>query len=78
MTQSSALAGNHIFALYVIGTVATIFHFANGLNGFAWTWGLAVGRTAQRRVRALAWLLFVALSFATLNILFTMRFGGAH
>ena len=36
--------------------------------------GIAVGRVAQRRVRALAWLLFAVLSMAALNILFTMRF----
>jgi len=57
------------------GTVLTIFHFTNGLNGFAWTWGLAVRRVAQKRVRILGWLLFVALSVATLNIIFHLRFG---
>ncbi|MFZ5467887.1 MAG: succinate dehydrogenase [Myxococcota bacterium] len=67
------LAGNHIFALYLLGTLLTIYHFTNGLNGFAWTWGLAVGRKAQARVRLATWALFAALSVATLNILFTMR-----
>ncbi len=74
MFVDSALAGDHIFVLYVVGTLATIWHFTNGLNGFCWTWGIAVGRVAQRRVRILAWALFVALSVATLNILFVMRF----
>jgi succinate dehydrogenase / fumarate reductase, cytochrome b subunit len=68
-------AGNHIFALYVVGTLLTVFHFTNGLNGFAWTWGLVVGRVAQRRMRALCWGLFALMSFVTLNILFVMRFG---
>jgi succinate dehydrogenase / fumarate reductase cytochrome b subunit len=76
LVQETVLAGTHIFALYVVGTLATIYHFTNGLNGFAWTWGLAVGRKAQTRVRVIAWGLFAALSAATLNILFTMRFGG--
>ncbi len=71
----TSLAGNHIFALYVVGTLLTIFHFTNGLNGFAWTWGLAVGRVAQHRVRLAGWGLFVLLSAATLNILIQMRFG---
>lgn len=74
LSVQSALAGTHIFALYVAGTLLTIFHFTNGLNGFCWTWGLAAGRVAQRRVRILAWALFAVLSAATLNILFQMRF----
>jgi succinate dehydrogenase/fumarate reductase cytochrome b subunit (b558 family) len=77
LVRETALGGTHIFALYLVGTLATIYHFTNGLNGFAWTWGLAVGRVAQRRVRAFAWVLFVAMAAATLNILFTMRFGAA-
>jgi hypothetical protein len=68
-------AGNHIFVLYLVGTLLTIYHFTNGLNGFAWTWGIAVGRVAQKRVRAVAWILFALLSAGTLNILFKMRFG---
>ena len=77
MAVQSWMAGTHMFVIYVVGTLLTIFHFTNGLNGFAWTWGLAVGRVAQARVRVFGWLLFVALSVATLNILFKMRFGAA-
>lgn len=76
IANHSFWAGDHIFALYLVGTLLTIYHFTNGLNGFCWTWGLAVGRVAQRRVRMVAWLLFAALGAATLNILFTMRFAG--
>ncbi len=75
MTVKSWMAGNHIFALYIVGILLTIYHFTNGLNGFAWTWGIAVGRVAQRRVRTIAWVLFVALSAASLNILLRVRFG---
>ena len=71
----SILAGDHIFALYVVGTLCTIWHFCYGLKGFCWTWGIAVGTLAQRRVTVVAWLLFAALSAATLGILFQMRFG---
>jgi len=77
MLAKGLAAGNHIFILYIVGTLLTIYHFTNGLNGFAWTWGLAVGRVAQKRVQVMAWVLFVVLSVATLNILFVMRFRGA-
>ncbi len=75
LQSGSLIAGNHIFVLYIVGTLMTIYHFTNGLNGFAWTWGLAVGRVAQQRVRVLGWALFLALSVATLNIIFKLRFG---
>jgi succinate dehydrogenase / fumarate reductase cytochrome b subunit len=75
--QATLAAGPHIFLLYLFGSLLTIWHFTNGLNGFAWTWGLAAGRVAQQRVRMVAWGLFVLLAAATLNILFQMRFGGA-
>jgi succinate dehydrogenase / fumarate reductase cytochrome b subunit len=71
----SIVAGDHIFALYVLGTLCTIWHFTYGLKGFCWTWGIAVGRLAQRRVTLVSWLLFAVLSAATLSILFQMRFG---
>jgi succinate dehydrogenase / fumarate reductase cytochrome b subunit len=71
----SILAGDHIFVLYVLGTLCTLWHFTYGLKGFCWTWGIAVGRLAQRRVTQLAWLLFALLSVGTLSILLQMRFG---
>lgn len=72
----SPLVGDHIFLLYLVGTVVTIWHFSNGLIGFSWTWGLAVGRVALQRVRVISWALFLALSWATLHTIFAMRFSG--
>lgn len=74
MVVRTWMAGTHMFVIYLIGTLLTIFHFTNGLNGFAWTWGIAVGSTAQARVRAVAWILFAALAVATVNILVHLRF----
>ena len=55
--------------------LVTLWHFTYGLKGFCWTWGIAVGRLAQRRVTQVAWLLFLLLSVGTLSILFQLRFG---
>ncbi len=35
--------------LYVLGVVASVYHFCNGLWTAAITWGLTVGRQAQRK-----------------------------
>jgi succinate dehydrogenase / fumarate reductase cytochrome b subunit len=37
-----------IFAIYVIGIMATVWHFANGIWLFMVDWGLAIGARAQR------------------------------
>jgi len=36
------------FAFYVIGVLAAVFHFANGLWAFMVSWGITVGPKAQR------------------------------
>lgn len=58
-----------VVALYAVGTVSCAFHFANGLNGFCWTWGIAVGERARRVVEWVSWALFVALAVPLLHVL---------
>jgi len=46
---SSTTAGVPIIALvYIFGIAASVFHFANGLWGFCFSWGITVSRRAQR------------------------------
>jgi succinate dehydrogenase / fumarate reductase cytochrome b subunit len=72
------LASPPLFALYLAGLTATVFHFANGLRTAADTWGLAV--TPRRR--AVAAILAVAVGCALwafgVNTLyhFVLRCGG--
>jgi len=49
------------FVVYLLGTLAVSYHLANGLFGFAWTWGIAEGRRSFRRINALATITFVVL-----------------
>src|SRR5215203_1385308 len=37
-----------IFALYVVGIISTVWHFANGVWLFMVDWGIAIGERAQR------------------------------
>ena len=66
-------ASGPVMALYVIGTLSCAFHFANGLNGFCWTWGITVGEKSRRVVEWITWALFVALSVPMLHILWTFK-----
>ncbi|MFZ5470876.1 MAG: succinate dehydrogenase [Myxococcota bacterium] len=47
--------------VYLLGTLGVAYHLANGLFGFAWTWGLATGRKGFARVGVLSVVVFVAL-----------------
>jgi succinate dehydrogenase / fumarate reductase, cytochrome b subunit len=50
-TAAWALQAHRSWAqpLYVVGVLAVVFHFANGIWTFLITWGITVGRQAQRK-----------------------------
>ena len=45
---ANEFAKTWIFAIYVVGIMATIWHFANGIWLFMVDWGIAIGAKAQR------------------------------
>ena len=47
--------------VYLLGILGAIFHFANGLNTFCMTWGIAMTPTSQKRVRSFSILVFIIL-----------------
>lgn len=56
-------------ALYAIGLISTIFHFANGLWSFAVTWGITQSEKSQRIMSYVSLIVFVlvaALGFTAL------------
>lgn len=47
--MSSTMGGVPVIALvYMIGIAACVFHFANGLWGFCFSWGITVSRRSQQ------------------------------
>lgn len=58
---------------YLVGGIAAAFHLGNGLFGFAYSWGLAVGREAQRRIELAGYALFVLLSAAVIYTVVTVH-----
>ena len=43
-----ALESDLVFGFYVLGIAACVFHLANGLAGFLFSWGLTVGPRSKR------------------------------
>ena len=62
-----------ILGVYLIGVLASVFHFTNGLWTFCITWGITVGVRAQRTARLAAMFLFVVMYGASLAILMAFR-----
>ncbi|MEW9673740.1 succinate dehydrogenase [Ammoniphilus sp. 3BR4] len=60
-----------IFVFYIIGVVATTFHFSNGLWGALITWGVTVGPKAQRRSAVFTYGVFAVLSISGIATLFS-------
>ena len=48
--------------VYLLGVLGAVFHFANGLNTFCMTWGIALTTTSQKRVRSFSILIFIILT----------------
>ena len=71
--MSSYLDNPIVFVLYVIGLVAAIFHFTNGLFTFSITWGIAKGPRVQGVINKIAWVLFVVLSIVGIMSMFAFR-----
>jgi len=62
-----------IFAVYLVGVLASIFHLTNGVSTFCITWGITVGRRAQRAVWAACTVLFVAMGATGMAIIVAFR-----
>lgn len=62
------------FVLYVIGVLAAVFHFSNGLWAFLVSWGITVGPRAQRISSKICMGVFVIVS--ALFILSLIAFSG--
>jgi succinate dehydrogenase / fumarate reductase cytochrome b subunit len=55
------------FGVYLLGILGTAYHLANGLWTFCITWGITVSRASQRRLTALAVILFLFIFLVGLN-----------
>jgi succinate dehydrogenase / fumarate reductase cytochrome b subunit len=60
-------------AIFMIGALASVFHFTNGIWTFCVTWGITVGRQAQRAVRAASFVLFAVMGTTVFAILMAFR-----
>lgn len=60
-------------AIFLVGALASVFHFTNGIWTFCVTWGITVGRRAQRTLRAACLVFFVAMGSMAVAIMMAFR-----
>ncbi|GGE18053.1 succinate dehydrogenase cytochrome B558 [Marinithermofilum abyssi] len=75
MTQHTAevLSNNLTFAWYIIGILAAVFHFSNGMWSFLISWGITVGPRAQR-ISSYVWLaVFLLVSYMGISALWAFH-----
>ena len=60
-------------SIYVIGTIACLYHLTNGIFTFCITWGLTVGPRAQTMVNRACVALFLAFSVMAIVTLISFR-----
>lgn len=63
--------------VYLLGTLGVAYHLANGLSGFAWTFGVASGRTATARIDKLAIAVFLVLLVMAWGAIYALYAAGA-
>ena len=51
--------------VYLLGVLGAVFHFANGMNTFCMTWGIALTPNSQKMVRSFSILVFIILTAST-------------
>jgi succinate dehydrogenase / fumarate reductase cytochrome b subunit len=71
--MNSILSNPAWFAFYVIGVLAAVFHFCNGIFTFCITWGITVSERSQALVQRFALALFVVLAIGAVAILAAFR-----
>lgn len=62
--------------VYLLGTLGVAYHLANGVHGFAMTWGLAVSRASLRRFQQASMGLFVVLLAMSWSAVFALWSAG--
>lgn len=85
--MSSTVKGVPVIALvYILGIAASVFHFANGLWGFCFSWGITVSKRSQQMAAVVFGLLGIvifllgantAIYFATDSVFPGMLFGSS-
>jgi len=60
--MNDILSQPFFFIIYLVGLVAAVFHFTNGIYTFAISWGITIGPRAQKTLQTICTILFIILT----------------
>lgn len=60
--MANHLSSNVVLVLYIVGLIAAVFHFCNGMWAFLVSWGVTIGPRAQRISSYIWGAAFIAIS----------------
>jgi succinate dehydrogenase / fumarate reductase cytochrome b subunit len=63
--------------VYLLGTLGVVYHLANGLSSFAWTWGLVSGRKSFRGLDVVAIASFLLMWGMAWGAIYALHQAGA-
>jgi succinate dehydrogenase / fumarate reductase cytochrome b subunit len=67
LTVQAWLANPLYLTFYIIGLLAAVYHFSNGLWSFLVTWGITIGPESQRLTLYVCTVIFILLGIAGIN-----------
>jgi len=67
LTVQAWLANPLYLTFYIIGLLAAVYHFSNGLWSFLVTWGITIGPESQRFTLYVCTIIFILLGIAGIN-----------
>ncbi|TWI58112.1 succinate dehydrogenase cytochrome b558 subunit [Halalkalibacter nanhaiisediminis] len=67
---SEHLQNPWIFAFYVVGIIATTYHFANGISTGLITWGITIGKASQKMSSRICLGVFILMTVIGIMTLF--------
>ncbi|MBB6452033.1 succinate dehydrogenase / fumarate reductase cytochrome b subunit [Salirhabdus euzebyi] len=65
--MANILADPFMFWFYIVGVIATVFHFSNGLWSFFVSWGITITPRSQLIMTYATLLIFLALSYVSIS-----------
>lgn len=75
LSSTGALGVPWVALWYLVGIGASVFHFANGLYGFCFSWGITVSRRSQRLAGAVFAIVGIVLFLLGANTVFYFATG---
>jgi len=64
---TASFSNPFFIVFYIVGVVAAVFHFTNGIATFLMTWGFTIGEKSQKTATVVSGIFFIILVLVSFN-----------